>query len=260
MTLENESAPSGPVDATNRRFFRLLEDGGPLFIVWCAISLFMLGYFLLAAGIELGTGAPYMHEIIASDSPLEVMAQRRFNPYAYLVYPVMIVMLALHYASLKVIVHFDRRGEEVDLAEARRLISERFGFTALVSFIYIVLCGLGGACCLIPGLIAAYLVVFAPYLASSKQMSVARTLITSSDWAKRHWVLVTLMIGIGIVATIGMGAVQFFAVSAFTSIFGLQGIAIGHLALWVFASVAGYFMWLYTGAIYATIERFEAGP
>lgn len=257
MNDEVQDSPSGPIDATNRRFFRLLDDSGPLFAVWCAVSVFALGYFALAAGIEMRTGAPFMHEIMASDSPLELMARRRTNYAVYLLYPVMIVMLSLHYASVKVIVEFDRRGAEVDFAGARGLLSERFGMTALVSFIYMVLCGLGGACCLLPGLVAAYLLMFAPYLISAHQMSVARALTTSSDWAKRHWTLAVLMVGIGLLLSLGIMGVQFFAVSAFYAMIGINGILVGHVATWFFTMVVGYFAWLYTGAVYATIERFE---
>ncbi len=256
---ESVTPPSRPFDAANRRFLKLLDqDGGPLLWIWVAIAFFALGYTLLASGIEMRTGAPYLHEVFVSQNPLEALASRRTNYMAYALYPAMIVLMTLTYASLKVIVAVEREPGAVSFTRARELISERFGITALVTFVYLVLCGLGGACCLIPGLIATVFFIFAPYVSSSRRMSVAAAFRTAMDWARQHTVLVILILGIQVVLALMTLLVQFFAVSAFAAMMGPQGIAIGYVTAWFFGVFVGYFGWLYHGAVIATIERFEA--
>ncbi len=63
---------------------------------------------------------------------------------------------------------------------------------------------------------------------------------------------------IGVVMVFAAVAAIIVGSIALEPMLGRKAILAGGMSGWFMALIGGYFVWMYTGAIYATIERFES--
>lgn len=256
-----QSPEIGPVEAVNRRFMKLLEDSGPLTKLWGMIATFNLGVAVLAAAIQIRTNAPMLHELIMNPEVLNQYGPHnpmQSNYFGFVLYPLILLGMTLYYSSFNAFRQAEENPRGFNFADARRMTFSRFVPTALTTMAFFIASALGGACCVIPGLVAMYFLYFAPYLTAAEGRTPLQAIGESVSLSKRHSLLVFLLVAIALVITVGTMAIQFFSLSTFHSMMGDTGILVGSVATWAMGSFVGYFAWLYTGSVFLTVSKSES--
>lgn len=260
VTSLNPQPPAGPVHAVNQRFMRLLNaENSPLTAVWGVVAGLSLLSTMVTAFVQVSTGAPMLHELFDPDALMRASeAQSGSNLIALIAYPLTLLICTVYYGSMRVIGEVDRRGGGVSFGEGGSLILERFIPTGIATLLFFLATFVGSMCCVVPGLVAMFFLYLAPYIVAARGESVGSAISQSTDWAKRHWVLLLMICGIAMVGGLGFVLIQTVALALFHGALGTTGVYLGYLATWCFAAVVGYFMWLYTGSVLVTIDRAEA--
>lgn len=257
-----EQPPSSAMEAVTRRFMHYLgEDGSPLTGIWLFICIFNLGMVALSAAIQYRTGAPpFNMEMLDDPIAMRRMMQQSqtINFVALLNFPLAVLALAMYYSGFRAMRVIEKEGPNSrSFGELRAEMFSNFGTTALVSLVYVLLCGLGTACCVLPGLIAGFVFLPAPYIAATLGLGVFASLSEATHWVKRHWLLLVVAVAVSVLMSVFIVAVQFLAAPAMMSIFGKTGILITHGLSWLLGSIVGYFGWMFSGSVYITIDLAE---
>ncbi|MFW5967163.1 MAG: hypothetical protein ACOCV2_06575 [Persicimonas sp.] len=113
-------------------------------------------------------------------------------------------------------------------------------------------------CCVLPGLVVAFIFYPAPYLVSSLDYGVFESLSASFNWVKRHWVLILVVSLLGIAIAVVMVLTSMFGAVVFVESMGEAGIFASSFLIWVIATILGYFVWIFGGSVLITIEEYEA--
>lgn len=252
---------SATVEAVHLRFGRLLSrKDTPLVKTWAVVALAGLVMTMLSAAVQMKLGTPMLHELFDPEVMQRYAARQQGNSFSalsLLMYPLSLLVSTLYYSSLNVVREVDMSSSSMSFADARAIITERFLPVGLAVIAMMLAASLGMMCCLVPGLVAMFLLYLAPYLVATGE-SVGESLSLSSQLARKHWLVLVLVGVVGLVAGIGFLFVQSAALAFFGSSLATTGIVIGHIATWAFSSVVGYFLWLYTGSALATIADVEA--
>lgn len=254
--------PTSAMHAVGRRFMRFLgEEGSPLTGIWLIICVFNLGVAAVAAAIQHRSGVPpFNFEMLQDPAAMRQLSRQanNVNLLGLLNYPLTILAMAMYNSGFRPMRIIEKRGpDSLSFAELRQEMFSNFGTTALVSFVYMLLGGLGLMCCVLPGLIAMVVFLPAPYIAAAMGFGVNASLSESSHWIKRHWLLLFVAVLVNILSAGFIVAVQFFAAPAFMGMFGNMGILIANGAAWLLGSIVGYFGWMFSGSVYITIDLAE---
>jgi hypothetical protein len=256
-----EEAAGSASGAVIARFMRLLgEDGSVITQIWVLIALFNLGIIAVSAAVQYRLGVvPFSLDMLGDPTAMESYAQQqRFSVVSLVIYPLTWISCGLYYAGFRPMRLIESgHGEDMDLARARQAMFSNFGSILGVVFLYLVAVFLGTACCVAPGLIAAVVLMPAPYLVAARRAGVFSSLSTSIDWIARHWLLLA---GAGLVLTLLSVAVMLLAFMVPPTLhaqFGAVGIFAGNGILWLLGSIMGYFAWVLVGSILITIDLAE---
>jgi hypothetical protein len=222
--------------------------------IWVLIAGVNLTVVLLTAVVQIRTNAPMLHQLFTDPSVFSRPVGT--TSLTWVLYPLMMLAGAIYWASFRAIREVDDNGPRVSFEEAKSLMISRLVPTGLATLAFGLVTGLGTMCCIIPGLVAMYFFYMAPYLAA-EGMSVGDAFRESSERAKRHAPLVLLLVAILVIAGIGSGLVQAVAIAACDGAMGPSGMLVGSVIAWAMSSIAGYFMWLYSGAVFVTISKAE---
>jgi hypothetical protein len=254
--------PSSAMEAVTRRFMRYLgEDGAGLTGIWGLIAVFNLGTIGLSAAIQYRTGVvPYHFDMLQDPAAVESMARRAqsVNLLGLLIYPLTIISSALYYASFRSMRAIeDRSPTNLGFGELRAELFSGFGSAALASLLYMVVVGIGALCCILPGLVVAFIFLPAPYIASKKRFGVFDGFSEAWGWLKRHTSLFVVSGGVSVLVGIGVAALQYVAITVFVGRMGQTGILVANGAVWLLGVVVGYFAWMFIGSIFVTIDLAE---
>ena len=226
-------------------FVRLWRDGlTTLLAPWLTIALadllfvgFSIGVVLATGGAEAGRGAMGVVQFIGV---IQV-----------------VVIMTLRVALLWTLREVGFRGPTAvrSLGEVGETIFQRIGSALAITVVMGVILSVGFMLCVIPGVVALFLLAFAPYLVVAKGMGVVESLAESARWAQRQWaVLLTALV----VAVVAAGALA----CVVGVIGGLGGrgpvpIAMGLLGGWAVNTVLGYVAFLWWGSVYLSAEERE---
>jgi hypothetical protein len=258
----DEPPPASAMEAVTRRFMRYLgEDGSSLTGVWVLISIFNLAVVAFSATLQYKTGAVANFSELMNDPAAMQAYMRRAqdaNLLGLLNYPLIVLSAALYYsgfAAMRVIE--ERPSSEATFAKMRSAMFSQFGSTVLATLFYLIAAGLGSVCCVLPGLIAIFLFFPAPYLATKPSFGASAGFSESIDWLKRHTSLFVVAFITSLLAGIGIGAMQFLAVPVAVERFGDVGVFVANGALWFIGVIIGYFVWMFIGSCFITIDLAE---
>lgn len=256
-----EDPPASAFEAVGRRFIRLLgERGSALTGVWVLISVFNLGMFALTAAIQYKTGAGvFDFEMLQDPAAMNRYAEtQQFSLLSLLSYPLMWISGGLYFAGFRPmrVIETEGRGP-VDFSQARAEMFSNFGSVMGSVFIYGLAIGFGMMCCLLPGLIAAVVLLAAPYMVAVLGSSVFGSLSSAIEWFKRHWLLLCTASAVSLLLALFISTVSFLTVPVMSGAFGDAGIFIANGCVWLLGSIVGYFSWLFTGSVLVTIDLAE---
>ncbi|QDG50524.1 hypothetical protein FIV42_07195 [Persicimonas caeni] len=260
--LDEQPPPTSAMEAVTRRFMRLLgEEGSPLTGIWVLICVCNLGVVALGAAIQYRVGVmPFDFEMLQDPAAVRRLSQQAqgisiARVLNMLLTVVAVTMYSAGFAPMRLL---EREGaEKLGFSELRTEMFSNFGKTALVTLIYLVMVGLGGVCCILPGLVAAFLFLPAPYMTSAMGLGVFASLSESLQWVKRHWLLLVVAVAVSMLMAVFMIAAQFMAAPVLTAMFGKTGILLVNGLTWLLGAIVGYFGWMFSGAVYITIDLAE---
>lgn len=257
-----QEPPGSAMEAVTRRFMRYLgNDGAPLTGIWGIICLFNLGVMAVSAAIQYRTGVmPLDPEMFQDPDALRQFSQQAqtVNFAALLNIPLTVLAVAMYASGFRPMRVIERQGAaHLSFGELRSEMFSNFGTTALVTFLYLFMVGLGAACCLLPGLIAGFLFLPAPYIASAMGSGVFASLSESLRWVKRHWLLLAVAVSVSLLMAAFIVIAQVVAGPVFVGMFGKTGILLTSGLVWLLGVIIGYFGWMFSGAVYITIDLAE---
>ncbi len=132
-----------------------------------------------------------------------------------------------------------------------------FGPMLIVSLIIGLAMGIGGMCCLVPGIFLAFVFCQAPYLVATKGLSPLDAIQTSLQINKQYWqVILVAVVGMAIAGVIG-GVVMVIGggiVGALSSLIAPFNVPLLEIAYWVGGQVIAFGVMLVHMAIFSTIE------
>lgn len=259
---EPDEEPAGSASsAVIGRFMRLLgEDGSVLTKIWVLVAVFNVGILAISSAVQYKLGVlPFSLDMLGDPTAMEHYAQQqRFTWATLAIYPLTWVSCGLYYAGFRPMRLIESgHGDGMDLGQARQEMFSNFVPIMGGVFLYLVAVFLGTACCVAPGLIAAVVLMPAPYLVAARRGGVFSSLSTSIDWAARHWLLLAVAGVVLTLLSVAMMLLTAMVPPTFHGLMGDAGIFAGNGVIWLLGSIMGYFAWLLVGSILITIDLAE---
>jgi hypothetical protein len=150
-------------------------------------------------------------------------------------------------------------GAITGFADAFAIARERFWLTMGGYLLFAVAIAFGAILCIIPGLAAAFLFAFAPYLVATGNAEVIDSFKRSFELAKKN--VGPLMVGI--VAIIGVAIViallNLGIVAGMTAALGAAGIAIASAIVFFIGVAVGYVIYVFMSTLFVVCETADSG-
>lgn len=134
----------------------------------------------------------------------------------------------------------------------------RFWHTLGAYLLYAVAVAVGAILCIIPGLIAAVVFAFVPYLVAATDTEIMDSFKRSIDLVKKNVGPVLAVIGILIVVGLIIAGINIGLVAAFTAAIGNAGIIIASAIVTLFGIAVGWVFFCLIGAMFITCETADA--
>lgn len=259
---DEEPPPTSALGAVTRRFMRYLgEEGSGLTGIWLIIAFFNLGMLAIATAIQYKTGfIPFDFDAMRDPAAMRSLARqsRDMNVLGLLNYPLALISSALYYSGMGAMRRLEEPGESaVSFSDLRGEMFEEFSSVLIATLLFMLAVGFGTLCCLLPGLIAAFLFMPAPYIASKRRFGATAGFRESLQWLKRHTMLYVVAALVSLLVTGGILVLQYVATTVFVERFGQTGMLMANATVWIVGVVIGYFTWIYLGSLFTTIDLAE---
>lgn len=132
----------------------------------------------------------------------------------------------------------------------------RAGSGIALYLIFIIAFVLGSFLCCIPGLAVGFFMLPTFYLVGGRGDGVTDSLSTGFDWAKKHFVLLLILLGVGVGMVVVMACPAGVA-SQLMMRMGKVGYMLRQLISWFFGAFLGFFAWLLYASMMITIDQAE---
>jgi len=151
-------------------------------------------------------------------------------------------------------------GSVAGVGAALRLAWSRF-LPALAIMLIVGICvGVGFVLCIVPGFVALFFLIMAPYLVAAVDQDIGDSLRRSIDLAKANAGVIIAGVGILIGIAIVLALVQFGLAAGAIAALGLAtGGMVAAPIVFILGAVFGYLAFLFFGALYVTVETSDSG-